>query len=70
MKTGDVNLDGFPDVLFSCNGRVFLLMNSGCGQGCPEGISLQPTAVQVHTCMIYTMIKLMISNSATSGYLH
>jgi hypothetical protein len=47
VSTGDVNLDGFPDVLLTCNGRVLLFVNSGCGQGCAHPVSLQQAEIKV-----------------------
>jgi integrin alpha FG-GAP repeat containing protein 1 len=46
VSTGDVNLDGFPDVLLTCNGRVLLFVNSGCGQGCAHPVSLQQAEIK------------------------
>ena len=34
-RTGDANLDGFPDLLLVTDGRVRLLLSTPCGRGVP-----------------------------------
>ena len=51
FSLGDIDLDGYPEVLLTCNGRVFLFLNSPCDMysQCAKGrtLSLVDTEVRL-----------------------